>query len=435
MENLKECRLFSEYRLLYTSTDEIPNTFKFMIQLKDKINLSSLAFAINQVRLRYPYFCVELKMDEKGYYFIKNDLEIKLENNDIEVGLNTIPSNFHFISFQYSEDNYIIINLAHCLTDGKGAYELIKTLLYYYITNAYKVELSKENIRLIEDEIKEEEINDPFLNIKNIAKPERVEKPICLNVIKENKLENQNKILYHLSIDEKELMDYIKTIKATPNSLIALLLAKAIKKENVNSDKIIRMNICFDLRKLLNTPLAHQCLVGAILFDYDEKLTNLSLEEQIKIVREKVKESLEEPQSSNAISSAYNLLLMLSNLKGEDKIKQISDIINNKTKDTVSASISYVGKANFGDIEQYITDFKTITISHTPIMIEISAVNGRFYLDFIQNFEDERYIKAFKEELESLKIKYEVKDVCKIELPTFNRHSIDELKVWGRYET
>ena len=221
-------------------------------------------------------------------------------------------------------------------------------------------------------------------------------------------------------------MDYVKTIKATPNTLMALLLAKAIKKENVNSDKIIRMNICFDLRKLLNTPLAHQCLVGAILFDYDEKLINLSFEEQIKVVREKVKESLEEPQSLNSILSAYNLLLMLSNLKDEDKIKQISGIINNKTKETVSASISYVGKANFGDIEQYITDFKTITISHTPIMIEISAVNGRFYLDFIQNFEDERYIKAFKEELESLKIKYEVKDVCKIELPGFNRHSLDE---------
>ena len=426
MKASKECRLFSEYRLLYTSTEEIPNTLKFMIQLKDKINLSSLSFALNQVKLRFPYFCVELKKDQKGYYFIKNDRDIKLENNNIKIGLNTLSSNLHFISFQYSDDNYIIINLAHCLTDGKGAYELIKTLLYYYITNAYKVELSKENIRLIDDEIKEEEINDPLLNIKNIIKPERIETPVCLNVIKENLLENQNKVLYHLSIDEKELMDYVKTIKATPNTLMALLLAKAIKKENVNSDKIIRMNICFDLRKLLNTPLAHQCLVGAILFDYDEKLINLSFEEQIKVVREKVKESLEEPQSLNSISSAYNLLLMLSNLKDEDKIKQISDMINNKTKETVSASISYVGKANFGDIEQYITDFKTITISHTPIMIEISAVNGRFYLDFIQNFEDERYIKAFKEELESLKIKYEVKDVCKIELPGFNRHSLDE---------
>ena len=30
-------------------------------------------------------------------------------------------------------------------------------------------------------------------------------------------------------------MDYVKTIKATPNTLMALLLAKAIKKENANS--------------------------------------------------------------------------------------------------------------------------------------------------------------------------------------------------------
>ena len=72
---------------------------------------------------------------------------------------------------------------------------------------------------------------------------------------------------------------------------MALLLSKAIKKENANSEHIIRMNICCDLRKLLNAPLAHQCLVGAILFDYDEKLISLSFEEQIKAIREKVKES------------------------------------------------------------------------------------------------------------------------------------------------
>ena len=110
---------------------------------------------------------------------------------------------------------------------------------------------------------------------------------------------------------------------------------------------------------------------------------------------------------------------MFSTLKDETKIKQIAEMLNSKTKETVSGSISYVGKANFGDIEKYITDFKTITISHTPLVIEISVVNGKFYLDFIQNFEDERYIKSFKEELESLKIKYEVKDVNKIELPKF----------------
>ena len=58
--------------------------------------------------------------------------------------------------------------------------------------------------------------------------------------------------------------------------------------------------------------------------------------------------------------------------------------------------------------------------------MEISAVNGKFYLDFFQNFEDERYIKAFRAELESLKIKYELKDVNKLELPGFIKHCHDD---------
>ena len=140
MKDFKEYRLFSEYRLLYTSTEEMSNTMRFMLQLKDKINISSLSFAINQIKIRYPYFCVELKKDDNGYYFIKNNRDIIFEHINKDITLNSIESNYHFISFQYNDDNYIIINFVHALTDGKGAYELIKTLLYYYITNAYNIE-------------------------------------------------------------------------------------------------------------------------------------------------------------------------------------------------------------------------------------------------------------------------------------------------------
>ena len=68
----------------------------------------------------------------------------------------------------------------------------------------------------MEDEIKEEEFNDSLLNVINTINPARTETPSCLNVIQESKLKNQNKVIYHLSIDEKELMDYVKSIKATP---------------------------------------------------------------------------------------------------------------------------------------------------------------------------------------------------------------------------
>lgn len=417
MKDFKEHRLFSEYRLLYSSTAEFPSTMRFMFQLKDKINLDSLSYAINMVKKRYPYLCVELKQDDNGFYFIKNERDIILENLNKNITLNTEESNYHLISFQYSDDNYIVFNASHYLTDGNTAYALIRTLLYYYITKAYNAELSKDNIRLIEDEISEEEFNDPLVKPKNLVKPTQVNYSTCLHLLKDNHFENQGKPIFHLTINEKELMDYVRSIKATPATFLLLLLARAIKKINPTSEKMIRMNLVYDLRKALNTPLAHQSLISGILFDYDEKFINLSLEEEIKEMRGKIKETLEEPKASEAITSTFGLLSMIAKEKDMNKVKYISSMVTNKTTEIITSSLSYVGKANFGDAEKYITDFKTIASSIIPLSIQLAAVNGQFFLEFIQNFEDERYFNAFKEELDSHKIKYEFKEKFMIELP------------------
>ena len=218
-------------------------------------------------------------------------------------------------------------------------------------------------------------------------------------------------------MDEKELMDYIKSIKATPNTLISLLLSKAIKKENMDSKNVVRMSICVDLRKLLDAPLAHQSLVSGIIFDYDESFANLNIEDEIKKIRQEVSESIKEPKSLFYISSSYYYLMMLSKEKDINKARQIATANKESTGGFVSGVISYVGKANFGESEKYITDFRTTTDSPSALLVEIAAVNGKFYLDFIQNFKDERYFNAFKKELEDLKIRYELKDLIKLDLP------------------
>ena len=307
--------------------------------------------------------------------------------------------------------------MSHALADGVACYSLIRTLLYYYITNAYNVELSKENIRLVEDEISQEEFIDPLANTKKLIKLPQIKLNPAINIIKENHLENQDNFIYHLEMDEKELMDYIKSIKATPNTLISLLLSKAIKKENMDSKNVVRMSICVDLRKLLDAPLAHQSLVSGIIFDYDESFANLNIEDEIKKIRQEVSESIKEPKSLFYISSSYYYLMMLSKEKDINKARQIATANKESTGGFVSGVISYVGKANFGESEKYITDFRTITDNPSALLVEIAAVNGKFYLDFIQNFKDERYFNAFKKELEDLKIRYELKDLIKLDLP------------------
>lgn len=417
MEDFKNYRLFSELRSLYAASEDYRRTMRISFRLKDKINVTSLTYAINMVQKRYPYFCVELKKDDDGFYFTKNDRDIILTNKNKDILLNSEESNYHLISFQYSDDNYIFINMSHALADGVACYSLIRTLLYYYITNAYNVELSKENIRLVEDEISQEEFIDPLANTKKLIKLPQIKLNPAINIIKENHLENQDNFIYHLEMDEKELMDYIKSIKATPNTLISLLLSKAIKKENMDSKNVVRMSICVDLRKLLDAPLAHQSLVSGIIFDYDESFANLNIEDEIKKIRQEVSESIKEPKSLFYISSSYYYLMMLSKEKDINKARQIATANKESTGGFVSGVISYVGKANFGESEKYITDFRTTTDSPSALLVEIAAVNGKFYLDFIQNFKDERYFNAFKKELEDLKIRYELKDLIKLDLP------------------
>ena len=75
--------------------------------------------------------------------------------------------------------------------------------------------------------------------------------------------------------------------------------------------------------------------------------------------------------------------------------------INALTTRVVTATVSYVGKANYREAEQYIRDFRAWTsVLGEGMLIEISAVNGRFTLDFIQTFASPVFVNAFLSSLE-----------------------------------
>ena len=77
-----------------------------------------------------------------------------------------------------------------------------------------------------------------------------------------------------------------------------------------------------------------------------------------------------------------------------------------------------VGKAGFQDSEDYIRDFRLWTSSTgTSLLLEVSAVGGRFTIDFHQPFSSPLYVNAFLKELEENGIKYDLQDVMKLELP------------------
>ena len=124
---------------------------------------------------------MELKKAEE-YYFDQNERPVVITNSLSGVELNTAESNYHFVSFSW-KDNWIIVDISHAITDGTGAYEVVRTFLFYYVSSRYGVKLEEEGIRLVGDEISMQEWEDPVLKAQNLPIPPRHEMSKSLNVV------------------------------------------------------------------------------------------------------------------------------------------------------------------------------------------------------------------------------------------------------------
>ena len=118
------------------------------------------------------------------------------------------------------------------------------------------------------------------------------------------------------------------------------------------------------------------------------------------------------------VASNWGMVQMLLSRESDQERLETVSCINSIATRLVTASLSYVGKANYREAERYIRDFRPWTSpTGAPLLIEISAVGGRFTLDVIQRFSDPIFVNAFLEELEENDIVYDLQDVSRLELP------------------
>ena len=413
-----EQKLFTEIRPLYVTTKESPNEIRLRIRMRDLIDPEVFRHAVDTTMKRYPYFLVELQRRNGEFYFAENHRPVVITNSLHGVELNSEDSNFHMIAFCW-QDNWIILDVFHGMTDGAGAYEVMRTLLYYYCSERYNVELNDEGIRLVGDEISEEEWADPVANRTDLPTPTRNEMPNALNPVAAAGLEeDQQQTAYSIAISESEFMRFTLDNDGSPGTMVALLLSRAIAKLFPEAEDVIRIALCVNQRKALGTPLAHQSLVGGVMLEYKDGMRDWPLGRQGTIYRGMVfAQTEEETVLAGAASNAGMVQMILSKESDAERLEVIA-AINEMTKKLITATVSYVGKANYKEAEQYIRDFRSWTSSASNgLLVESAAVNGRFVIDFLQKFSNPLYVNAFLKELEDNGIVYDLQDVQELDLP------------------
>ena len=414
-----EQKLFTELRSLYVTSKENPNEIRIRIRIRDMVDPEILRHAVNTTMKRYPYFCVELQKKDGQYIFAENHRPVVITNSLHGVALNSVASNYHMIAFCW-QDNWIILDVFHGMTDGTGAYEVVRTLLYYYCSKRYNVKLKAECIRLVGDEISAEEWDDPVFQRTNLPLPRQNDQMSdALNLIASAGLEDDHQhTVYSIAVSESEFMKFNLDNDGSPGTMVSLLLSRAIAKLYPDVKDTIRITLCVNQRNALHSPLAHQSLVGGVFLEYKEEMRDWPLDKQATAYRGMVFAQTQEENVLMGVSSINGINRLILSKESDQERLGVAGYINTLASRVITATVSYVGKANYQEAEQYIRDFRLWTSSASNgLTIEISAVNGRFTLDFLQSFSNPVFVNAFLKELDENCIVYDLQDVNELDLP------------------
>ena len=410
-----EQKLFTELRPLYATRRGSPNEIRIRVRLRDLVDPITLRHAVDVTMGRYPYFCVELQKRDGEFVFAENSRSVVVAHSLHGVELNSEESNYHMIAFAWS-DNWIQLDVFHGMTDGTGAYEVIRTLLHYYCSERYHLTLGGGGVRLAGDEIALEEWADPVREA-DLPAPSRTQLPKTLDLLEGSGIEDDHRrTVFSIAVSESEFMRFNLDNDGSPGTMVSLFLSRAIARVNHEATDPIRITLCVNQRTALHAPRAHQSLVGGAMLEYKEKMRSWPIDRQATVYRGMVFAQTQEEVVLEGVSNLRGLTQLLLSKESDQERVAIADMVTSMGRSVASATVSYVGKANFGEAERYIRDFRLWTLSSTGITIEISAVNGRFTLDFIQIFSDATYLEAFLRELEENDIEYDLQDVCELEL-------------------
>lgn len=416
-----EQKLFTESRMLYAANKDNPFIIRIKIQMDDIVDSDSIRKAVNLTMKRYPYFCVELKEKDGQYIFAENSRPVVITNDLKGVELNSKESNYHMISFSYHEA-WIVMDVFHGMTDGTGAYEIIRTLLYYYCSEKYHDAFNTEGIRLVGDEIAAEEWIDPVVSRTDLPVPEAKKGSKALNLAEAMSVDNDNeKVVYSISASETAFMQFVKENESSPSTMVALLLSRAIKGLFPNSEDVIRVMIYVNQRKALNVPLAHQTLVGGAFTEYNDQIKDLPLGVQASVYRKMILTQTQDDAVLFGVATIKGInQLILSKGTAQEKVGTAL-YISEMSNAAATASVSYIGKRGFLDSEKHINDFSILTSAAGNIpIIEMSAVNGFFRFDMIQPFSSDCLVNSFMNELKEHGIEYKLQNKTRLELPSIH---------------
>lgn len=348
-------------------SEELSSVFRITASLKNPVMYHALKESVRVTSGRFPYFSVSLR---KGFFWHF------LEYNDLEPGImpeGPVPCTpFPVMDKEplyriLARRNRISVEFIHILTDGAGALEYLKSLLYTYLQLTGNEINSSEGIIIPGSEILKEETEDSYNRFyRKLPEPQklgkawhlpfRVNKKPCLRIIR-------------AEIDGYSITDLAKNANVSVTEYFVAVYLFALqtiyleeKNKSGKKGTALRCEVPVNLRRKYSSRTMRNFSLF-VMTDIDLRLGVYSFEEILRLVHHQMQTGTEEKQIARFLSKnvSYEKNFFVRILPRFLKELAISIIYREMGSKQCSGIVTNLGRINLpGAMQDMIESFDVV---------------------------------------------------------------------------
>lgn len=391
------------------------NSYRLSALLKENIDPNILKKATIDALKRFPSLCVKLKRGAFWYYLEHNYNTPIIEEEDPYL-FNSVHIHTHN-GFMFTVSYFgrrISLEMFHALTDGTGASEFLKTIVYYYLIHTGKDIKNDGSVQTDEVEKLSAETLDDF-NENYESKVKAPDKEPRAFQIKGKYYKDNWTGLVQLIAEVDNLKQvahkYDATITGLMGAVILYSLYNVYFKDKKTPKHNLRLFLPINARKYFNShSMRNFMLYTRTTGEFRNK--SLTFEDVVGYVKDtlsKVNRDLLMRQLVSNVNIEKNFLVKILPLPIKNFIMRIAYKMHGQDSNTVS--FSNLGKLTIPeDMSPFIERFEfMIGVSKlSPVNMGAVSVNNTFVFSYASKFVDRDVIQQIASNMASLGIKVTV---------------------------
>ncbi|WP_010256380.1 hypothetical protein [Treponema primitia] len=394
-----------------STTKDDTKVFRFCCELHEDVDAETLQRALNTSLEQFPFYRFIIRRGFFWYYFEKSDIQPQVREEYKPPCAPLYDVNRANLLFELNfYRKRINLELYHALSDGMGALQFLKTIVYYYLLEKYRG-IIDNNIRLEDNNASNEQRSgDAFDKYYSKEKSVKIPKLPHAYRIKGERLPESRLGIIEGHISAAALLQKTHEYHATMGEFLSALLICSIHDgmKVRDENRPVSLTIPVDLRRYFATPTARN-FFSVINVSHNFAVQGKNFEDVLAQVRLSFKAQL-------GPEKIYERLNQLSSLEHALPIKVVPlavkvPVLKNaawKAEKEDSAAFSNIGKITMpAEMTPHIRSFCMTTCTKRH-QVCITSFEDNLVISFSSPFISSDVQRAFFRTLSSFGLDIEI---------------------------